>query len=304
MPLKGKIAVYDPEAFTRRFMPGPEVKELVKEAFGSFFIVRVEDMYRLVQKPVPASRATTHSCLYITEGEAVMKIGSDTYTIHQHEMLFVPAGQVFSFGEKDVNKGYLCNFPDDMLIGKIGNKELLKTFEFLRVWGNPCIRLDVQTARFVLHLFQRIFMEYTESGLRHADIIQSYFITLLCEVNRCYQPGAKGGQSAAAQLTHAFRELLFTHIKTLHLVTDYATRLNISPNHLNKTVKAVTGKSPTRWIDETIVLEAKVLLSQSSMSISEVAMEVGIEDPSYFTRLFRKQEGIAPSAFRKMIEMS
>ena len=69
-------------------------------------------------------------------------------------------------------------------------------------------------------------------------------------------------------------------------------------------MKSITEKSPTKWIDETLVLEAKVLLYQTELSINEVANEIGIEDQSYFSRLFKKYEQVTPLQFRKMIEIS
>lgn len=303
--MKKPIQVYDAPAFTAKFMqPKQELDRMLKSDFGKFFIVKLEEMYSLVTHAVPASRSVNHSCLYLTAGEAVMKIGSETYTIHKNEILFVPAGQVFSFKENDVNKGYLCHFHNDILIGKFTKNDPLKDFEFLRVWGNPMITLEKQTAGFVLHLFKRMLLDYSRNGIGNLEIIQPYLITLLCEVKQQYTSLSGSNQAPAVGITNRFKELIFSNIKTLHQVTDYASLLNITPNHLNKTVKAITQKSPTRWIDEAIVLEAKVLLSQSDLSISEVAGEVGFEDPSYFTRLFRKYEGITPSDFRKMIEKS
>ncbi|MFX1703350.1 helix-turn-helix domain-containing protein [Chitinophaga sp. CC14] len=251
--------------------PRKELDSILRPDFDKFFIVKVEDMYRLVTQSVPASRSTNHSCLFITSGEASMKIGSELYTIHKNEMLFVPAGQVFSFKSGEVNNGYLCNFHTDILTGKYNTQKPLKAFEFLRVWGNPMVSLDKQTAGFVVHLFKRLLFDYSRNAIN---------------------------------ITNRLKELVFTNIRTRHLVTDYAALLNISPNHLNKSVKAVTAKSPARWIDEAIVLEAKVLLSQSDLTISEVAQEVGFEDQSYFTRLFKKYEGITPTDFRRKIELS
>ena len=285
-------------------MPSEELRAMLKMDFGKFFIVKVEEMYKHVKGQVPASRSTIHTCLYITSGEAIMKIGSERYKIHKDELLFVPAGQVFSFEEGDVNKGYLCSFHNDMLIGKSGKKDPLKDFEFLRVWGNPKITLDKQASQFILHIFKRMLADYSENGLQHTSILQSYLLTLLYEASLAYQFFSPGSQAVSVNISNRFRELIFSNIKTRHLVSDYASLLNITPNHLNKTVKAITGKSPGKWIDEAIVLEAKVLLYQTVLSISEVAIEVGIEDQSYFTRLFKKQEGLTPSAFRRMIEKS
>lgn len=299
------IKTYNTASFRERFMqPERQLNALLKSDFGKFFIVPVEDLLRLMKLPIPPVRATTHTLIYLTEGEAIMDIGSETFQIFKDECLIVPAGQVFSFSKLDTNKGYLCNFHNDIIIGKFGKNDLLKDFEFLSVWGNPRICLDAETSDFVVHLFKRLLLEYSKNGLAHLNILQPYLIALLCEINRVYQPISMNSQTSALHITNRFKELITTHIKTKQLVTDYATLLHITPNHLNKCVKAITGKSPTKWVNDAIVLEAKVLLYQSNLSISEIATEVGIHDPSYFSRLFKKREGITPLAFRLMIEKS
>jgi AraC-like DNA-binding protein len=284
--------------------PEKQLDTLLKPDFGKFFIVKVEDLIRLIKLPVPPARSTTHTFIYLTAGEAVMHIGSESYRIVQDECLVVPAGQVFSFTNLDINQGYLCNFHNDFMIGKFGKNDLLKDFEFLQVWGNPLIRLDQQTSGYVQHLLQRILLVYSSSGLGSLDLIQSYFIALLCEIRSVYQPLAGNRHSQSTALCNKFRELICANIRTMHLVRDYAALVHVSPNHLNKVVKQTTGKSPTRWIDETLVLEAKVLLHQTDLSIGEVAATLGLFDQSYFSRLFKKYEGVTPLAFRKRIEKS
>lgn len=275
---------------------------ILKTEHHKFFIVRVEELIRLMKLPVPPARTNTHTFIYLTEGEAIMRIGSETYKIVKDECLVVAAGQVFSFDNVDINKGYLISFHDDVMIGKLAKNDLLKDFEFLRAWGNPKISLDTQTSGFIRQLLERILIDYEVNGLQNREIIQSYLIALLCEVNSIYKSVSGIAQLKAIEISNKFRELLFIHIKNRHLVSDYASLLHVTPNHLNKSVKAATGKSPTKWIDEAIVLEAKVLLYQSNLSINEIATEVGLLDQSYFSRLFKKYEGTTPSQFRKMIE--
>lgn len=302
---KTSIKTHSVESFRESyFQPEQRIDALLKVDFGKFFIVKVDELIRLIKLPVPPIRSINHTLIYLTDGEAVMTIGSETYTILKDECLVVPAGQVFSFANVDLNQGYLCNFHNDIIIGKFGKADLLKDFEFLNVWGNPRIRLGEQTSQFVAPLFRRILLDYSENGLTNPAIIQSYLIALLCEINRAYQPMSASSQTNAVTITNRFKELLFSQIRTHHRVSDYAQLLNITPNHLNKSVRAITGKSPTKWIDEAIVLEAKVLLHQSNLSISEVAAEVGVFDASYFSRLFKKYEGVTPLAFRRMIETS
>lgn len=267
-------------------------------------MVQVQDLIRLIKLPVPPTRSTTHTLIYLTSGEANITIGSGSYTIYQHECVVVPAGQVYSFAKHDINKGFLCNFHNDMIVGTFGTRDLWKRFEFLQVWGNPFISLPEDSSAHVLQLFKHIYKHYKTSGLHKPELIQSNFIALLCELQEVYQPLSDSRQTTAVALTNKFKELVFKHVRAKHLVTEYAALLHVSPNHLNKIVKQITGRSPIKWIDEAIVLEGKVLLHQTDLPVSGIAAELGMNDASYFSRLFKKHEALTPLQFRQRIEKS
>lgn len=171
-------------------------------------------------------------------------------------------------------------------------------------WGNRLISPSDDTVDAVLLVSKRLLTVYQEQGLTARPLLQSYLLALLNEVAQGYVPVSTARQPAAYRLTHAFKVLLTERIRQQHRVTDYASQLSISPNHLNKVVKETTGKSPTRWIDEAFVLEAKVLLSQTVSPVATIADQLGFNDPSYFSRLFRRYEGISPLDFRRLIETS
>lgn len=300
-----KIYTYDSsDAFTQKFMPGITATRMIKPDADWFFIVRVEEMYKLVTRQVPASRSAHHTCIYLTSGTATMKIGSDQYRISKGELLFVPAGQVFSFGPGDVNRGYLLGFHPDMLTRSADKKAALQRFHFLKVWGYPKIQPPSPTSQHILYLCKRLLSEYRSYAQTRPAILQPYLMALLGEADTAYPVAEAVSTTAGTGIANKFRELLTVHITSEQRVTDYAARLHITPNHLNKIVKAATGKSPTRWIDEAIVAEAKVLLYQSDQTIGEIAAAVGIADAAYFSRLFKKYEGMTPGAYRQMIEKS
>jgi len=284
--------------------PDPKLKKIIKDDYGKFFIVKVQDLIKLSRLPVPPTKAVTHTLIFITEGIATMKIGFHKVIIRKNECLIVPAGQVFSYEKYEVNKGYIANFDDKFLIGKFGNSDLVKEFEFLNVWANPVIKPNQTLSRSIKNTLNRILTEYSINGLNNKSIIQSYFIAALCELSHAYKPLSKSTSTAAINLTNQFKQLIHKHIKELHKPTDYAKLLTISPNHLNKTVKEVTGKTATACIEEILITEAKVLLIQTKETINSIATELGILDQSYFSRLFKKLEGKTPLQFRKMIEIS
>ena len=305
--MKDKIRVYDTRSFTGTFMPARELHSLFRGDLNSFFIVPVQKMIRHVHKAVPPSKADNHTLIFLTAGTAFMKIGGRKHSITRDQLLVVPAGQVFSFeayDESKFNRGFIFNFTPRLVSEGIGPGRVLKEPEFLKIWGDHRLVLDRQTARHVRQLIERLHAEYARNGLNHIVLIKTYLLALLCELDYATRPATPATPNAGLTLTHRFRELLAKNIKTTHRVSEYAALLHVTPNHLNKMVKAATGRSPTKWIDEHLILEAKVLLCQTTLPVGEVSTAVGIEDQSYFSRLFKKHEGVTPLTYRKKIEMS
>ena len=81
-------------------------------------------------------------------------------------------------------------------------------------------------------------------------------------------------------------------------VESYATQLGVSSKTLSRNVYDAASCSPKHVISERLTLEMKRLLVHTDLSVKEIAGRVGINDASYLTRFFRKQAGVAPSAFR------
>jgi AraC family transcriptional activator of pobA len=299
---KEEVKTYGAKSFRDKFFEFENTAAtFFKPNSEDFFCLKIEDVNHL-KFPVPPSKHMCHTLLFITAGIHKIKVGFEERVTKSDEIIIIPAGQIFSIDS--INKkttGIICQFHQDILIGKYGNREMINDFDFLKIWGNHSIRFQKREAAFILHILDRLRTEYRETDSTNLDIVQPYIIALLCEINKnSIKTNTK--LSAAAVLANKFKELIYAHIKTEHQVSYYASILNVTPNHLNKSIKSVTGKSPTKWIDETILLEAKYLLYQTNLTINEIAMQVGHYDQSYFSRIFKKHEGVTPIEFRKLIE--
>ena len=90
-----------------------------------------------------------------------------------------------------------------------------------------------------------------------------------------------------------------THQKLdLKTPKDYANRLAIHVNHLNKVLKENTGKTTTDLISNRVLQEAKILLKQTNWNVSEIAYCLGFEEVAHFSNFFKKQTQVAPLNFR------
>ena len=111
---------------------------------------------------------------------------------------------------------------------------------------------------------------------------------------------------ANTRLTLIFREALERQfpIESPHYCitertpADFAERLSVHTNHLNRAVKKTTGKTTTQLIAERMVAEAHVLLRLTDWSVSQIAYSLGFDEPGNFTTFFKKQTATTPSAVR------
>ena len=109
---------------------------------------------------------------------------------------------------------------------------------------------------------------------------------------------ADGNLSRPKMITLEFRQLVTKRFKTMKSQADYAEAMHLSLSYLNEIVKETTGFPVSYWIQQEVILEAKRLLYYSRCSVKEIAFELGYEDHTYFSRLFRKQAGQTPGEFR------
>lgn len=102
----------------------------------------------------------------------------------------------------------------------------------------------------------------------------------------------------------SFQNLLEKYFLENREVNFYAEKMGLSLNSFSKKIKKQFGKSPSRLIQERIVLEAKKLIHLTQKSIKEIAQELNFEDEFYFSRYFKKGVGVSPKKFREEVGIS
>ncbi|GHV47832.1 AraC family transcriptional regulator [Bacteroidia bacterium] len=105
--------------------------------------------------------------------------------------------------------------------------------------------------------------------------------------------------SRKEEIMQNFLQFLLEHVREEHAVTFYAGKLCITPQYLSLILKELTGKSASQWVDEALLVEAKVLLKTPRTTIQQVADNLNFSDQSTFGKFFKKHVGLSPIEYRK-----
>jgi len=100
------------------------------------------------------------------------------------------------------------------------------------------------------------------------------------------------------QLVKQFLGVLDTHYPTEKKLDFYAQRLRVNPRRLTAVCRQVMGCTPASLLEERCMVEARRCLAQSELTVQEIALRLGYEDQSYFTKVFRKRVQETPGRFR------
>lgn len=204
------------------------------------------------------------------------------------------------------HEGYACVFTEEFLKAKDRSDTLLESPLF-KIGGTPIFSLSAEQKSFIDSLFQKMIKEYETDYVFKDDLMRSY-VNLIIHESMKMQPSENffKHKNASSRITSLFLELLErqfpveTKDQPLALKTpqDYAQSLSVHVNHLNRSVKEITGKSTTAHITERIIGEAKALLQHTDWSVADIGYSLGFEYPSYFNNYFKRLTGTIPKSLR------
>jgi AraC-like DNA-binding protein len=250
-----------------------------------------------------------YEVLYVTGGVGTHFIDFNAYPIEPNTFYFISPGQVHYWKTTVPIEGDILIFTDDFLLLAHADYMVLQELSFFHsVEGSPALQLNEIDHLQVKSLYRAIAEEFKAYDFRAASVLRAYLHILLVQIQRIYaiqEAKAGNGQDKIAQkLTRRFKQLVAKQIVTKQSVQGYADQLSVTVNHLNKTVKATTGRTPGQLIRREIVLEAKRLFQHTDLTATEIGYRLAFDDPSYFGRFFKREVGISPGQFRQDMSSS
>ncbi len=265
-----------------------------------FFITDEKQLLELSEYPYRSDGYIIGIC---TRGKAEVEVNLQVYQARPDAMLLATPFHILRIYNS--SDDFLCRFivfSKAFLTENNVNSHFLESFSYFKSESLPVIYPDHQDAKMLLEVYLLIQQKLErEDHPYRQEISRSILTTLLYEVEFIYQKQhviIKGKQNRKQELNLLFQNLVFRHYKEHRSVQFYADALFVSPKHLTETIKEVTGRTSGEWIEDAVILEAKVLLRNHEISIAEVAENIHFPDQSSFGKYFKKHTGLSPSDYR------
>jgi AraC family transcriptional regulator, transcriptional activator of pobA len=212
---------------------------------------------------------------------------------------FVSPGQVHQLRRTAGSGGWFLGFSRDFYYLNSENKDLLFDLPFLNNNSSrPVVDVPEGEFKFFTDLVENIEREYNSASPFREELIRSFLNILLIHSRRLFKDDATSKKTPGQDIFTRFRILLEKKFTHQHRPSEYADNLSITEKHLNEVVKSMTGLTVGDVIQERLMLEAQRLLLHSGLSTKEIAFFLHFEDPSYFTKVFKRNTGLTPGQFQ------
>ncbi len=285
----------------------PIPKEIAHE-IGHFNVFSFEELAaKLKGKSIMPYNKRTYYKISLITGKNTAEYADKVIEIEESALVFATPKVPYHWIPKDEHqKGYFCVFTGEFLIR---NKSgiVLDELPIFQPGGFPIFQITTEQHVEIEQIFKKMNKELSSDYMFKYDLLRNYVLEII-HYGQKLQPKSISNpmHNASTRITSLFVELLERQFPIespmqrmqLRTANDFAERLAIHVNHLNKILKDNIGKTTTHVIGSRITQEAKILLRQTDWNISEIAYSLGFEEIAHFSNFFKKQTNLSPNQFR------
>lgn len=219
---------------------------------------------------------------------------------------FKPKQIVISPDNTDSYEGYALYFhPDFIRNYPLGNS--MNQYGFFSYAVSEALFLSAKEKAIISNLFDIIASELENNIDQFSqDVLISQIELLLNYSNRFYNRQFITRKTVNHKIITSLDKLLGEYFikdsgleNGLPSVQYISTQLNLSPRYLSDMLRSLTGQNTQQYIQNKIIEQSKDLLSSTSLSVAEIASNLGFEHPQSFSKLFKTKTNLSPLAFRE-----
>ncbi len=226
---------------------------------------------------------------YVLNGGFILNDGEQSYAVRKNQMALLPAGGAHTYWR-------MPNFPLSILMFRFSaeyNGEDIFRYSGL-LEGNPVVNLPEEP---ILHCYRQMTASPPEEESRSLQIRCCAYTAVLCSL----YADARFSITGAMRQHQDVIDYMHAHVHTDLTLEQLATAFNYDLTYFVKVFKKRMGTSPMRYFGQLRAQKAAGLLKNSTLSVYDVAREIGFADVYYFKTFFARHMGVRPETYRDMI---
>ncbi len=236
-----------------------------------------------------------------TKGSGFHTVDFDRFEIRANSLFVLKPGQVHSWQLSEDIDGYIAFYSQEVYNVYFGKKQIDEYSFYRDLKNSPEMILNDFQTKEISNYFDLLLEENNRNEFKKNDKLLNLLDVIHIELARIYESLQEHNLHPYNLKIQELEQLVNQHFKTEKLPSFYADKMNMSLKHLNRICKNVLDITVTDFIYSKIILESKRLLSTNMMTIGEVANELGFENYSYFTKVFKKYTNLTPQGFKRLV---
>jgi AraC family transcriptional regulator, transcriptional activator of pobA len=245
-------------------------------------------------------RHDSYLMVFFTDGSGIHEIDFDRFEIKKGSLFVLQPGQMHHWSLSEDIEGFVIIFSQELYNLYFGQKNINDYNFYHSIHNRPELLFEIAEIPKILPYFNLLIEENRQHNNFQLDKMLNLLDCIHIEISRKYSETYSHQAHSYNIKISAFEKLLEQHFKQEKSPSFYADKLNITLKHLNRICNEILQKTATEVIMDRVILEIKRMLTDKQLAVNEVASAIGYDDYSYFSRVFKKQTGISPTAFREL----
>ncbi len=259
----------------------------------------IHDMPTFEKSTIPY-RLNFYDITLISNGSGQFWLDNERYTISSDTLFFTSPGQVRRWFADDLD-GLCLFFPAEFLLEHFNDTLFLHRLRYFHADTGPLsLRVSAEQRHYLTERMNVMRDEIKSLSEDSPHLLRAIAYEVLVKINRWYAAqNAQTLDNLSNQTISRFRYLIEEHFTVMQSVSEYASRLNLTPGHLNFLCKKHLGVKANELIHARVIAEAKRLLVHTEKPVGSIGQHLGFVDSSYFSRSFKRATEQSPAEYRK-----
>jgi AraC family transcriptional regulator, transcriptional activator of pobA len=287
---------------------GPKRKPMAKEKIPVYNIASlttdplkpsdffIEQLGNYLDRHPPNLHAPHRHSFYhfvcFTKGKGSHTLDFTRFDVKPGQIYFMIPGQVHGWNFEGRPDGYIVHFSEAFFHPFLADPAYLSRFPFFSGVATESV-CQLAHPEKIYELLHTLLTE------RQPDMVRVLLLQLFLSVASAEENTQRNTPPQKQTQLNNLRRLIEQHYRTMRLPKEYAELLHVTPHHLNALCQELLGMPAGELIRDRVLLEARRLLINADMTVSEIAYDLNFQDNSYFNRFFKKYIGATPDEFRR-----